>query len=117
MGMVARDHPQREKACAMAPVTSLRAWALAAIEGNDNGAHIGLIAVDGDPALRIDFHPAQRAVRAATVILGSAGDAGAGDDPTLLPACFLLGSLLPDRVVLDLVQNLRRAEGNAVCVS
>src|ERR1700731_3225824 len=30
MGKVARDHPQREKACAMAPVTSLRAWALAA---------------------------------------------------------------------------------------
>ena len=42
MGKVARDHPQREKACAMAPVTSLRAWALAAIAGNDSGAKPGI---------------------------------------------------------------------------
>src|SRR6266699_1010721 len=42
MGKVARDHPQREKACAMAPVTSLRAWALAAIEGNDSGVKPGI---------------------------------------------------------------------------
>src|ERR1700736_4930114 len=41
-GKIARDHPQREKACAMAPVTSLRAWALAAIEGNDSGAKPGI---------------------------------------------------------------------------
>src|ERR1700686_1793262 len=42
IGKLARDHPQREKACAMAPVTSLRAWALAAIEGNDSGAKPGI---------------------------------------------------------------------------
>src|SRR6202140_958370 len=42
MGKVARVHPQREKAWAMAPVTSLRAWALAAIEGNDSGAKPGI---------------------------------------------------------------------------
>src|ERR1700733_8282402 len=42
MGKVARDHPQREKACAMAPVTSRRAWALAAIEGNESGAKPGI---------------------------------------------------------------------------
>src|SRR5882724_2167409 len=41
-GKVARDHPQREKACAMAPVTSLRACALAAIMGNDSGAKPGI---------------------------------------------------------------------------
>src|ERR1700730_13480199 len=41
-GKVARDHPQREKACAMAPVTKLRACALAAIMGNDSGAKPGI---------------------------------------------------------------------------
>src|SRR3984893_3802476 len=42
MGKGARDHPQREKACAMAPVTKLRACALAAIMGNDSGAKPGI---------------------------------------------------------------------------
>jgi hypothetical protein len=69
------------------------------------------------PALRIDFHGPQRTVRAAAVILGGAGDAGADDDPALLPARFLVGALLPDRVLLELVQNLRRADRNTVCVS
>ena len=34
----ARDQPQREKPCAIAPVTKLRACALAAIAGNASGA-------------------------------------------------------------------------------
>src|ERR1700682_3199601 len=37
-GKAARDQPQREKACAMAPVTKLRACALAAIMRNDSAA-------------------------------------------------------------------------------
>ena len=78
----------------------------------DAVAHIDMIAVDGDPALRIDFHRALRAVRATTVILGGAGDAGADGEAALLPARFLLGALLPDRVLLDLVEKLRRADGN-----
>src|SRR3981189_907086 len=41
-GKVARDQPQRENACAIAPVTKLRACALAAIEGNDSGAKPGI---------------------------------------------------------------------------
>src|SRR4030088_998477 len=41
-GKVARDHPQREKACAMAPVTKLRAWAFAAIMDSDSGAKPGI---------------------------------------------------------------------------
>src|ERR1700704_3834904 len=41
-GKVARDHPQRENACAIAPVTKLRACDLAAIMGNDSGAKPGI---------------------------------------------------------------------------
>src|ERR1700693_2719696 len=73
-----------------------------------------MIAADGDAALRIDFHSSQGTVRAATVILGGAGDAGADDDPALLPARLLLAALLPDRVLLKLVQNLRRADRDTV---
>src|SRR6266853_6511950 len=42
-GKVARDHPQREKACAIAPVTKLRAWAFAASAGNASGVSPGMI--------------------------------------------------------------------------
>src|SRR5258705_12693783 len=42
-GKVARDHPQREKACAMAPVTPLRACAFAATAGKGSGASPGMI--------------------------------------------------------------------------
>src|SRR5579872_5698456 len=83
----------------------------------DAVAHIDMIAVDGDAALRVDFHRALRAVGAAAVVLGGGGDAGADDDPALLPARFLLAALLPDRVLLDLVQNLRGTDGDNVAVS
>ena len=76
----------------------------------DAVAHVNVIAVDGDPALRIDFHPAERTVRAGAVILVGAGHAGADSDPALLPARFVHGALLPDRVTLELVENLRRAD-------
>src|SRR5712672_1240281 len=41
-GKVALDHPPRENACAVAPVTKLRACDLAAIMGNDSGAKPGI---------------------------------------------------------------------------
>ena len=67
--------------------------------------------------LRIDFHASQRTVRAGAVILGGAGDAGADEDPALRRARFLLRALLPDRMLLELVENLRRADRDAVRIS
>ena len=40
-GSGARDHAQREKPCAIAPVTKLRAWAVAASAGNGSGGEAG----------------------------------------------------------------------------
>src|ERR1700733_12671432 len=83
----------------------------------DTVAHVDMIGMDGDPALRVDFDRALRAVRAAAVVLGGCGDAGTDGEPALLAARSLLRALLPDRVLLDLVQKLRRADGNTVSVS
>jgi hypothetical protein len=83
----------------------------------DAVAHIDVIAVDGDPASRVDFHRRLRAVRSGAVILGDASHAGADDDPALLAARFLLGALLPDRMLLQLVQDLGRADGDDVRIS
>src|SRR6202167_3396595 len=83
----------------------------------DTVAHVDMIGMDGDPALRVDLHRALRTVRAAAVILGGGGDAGTDGEPALVAARFLLRALAPDRVLLDLVQKLRRADGNAVSVS
>ena len=57
------------------------------------------------------------AVGSAAVILGDAGHAGADHDPGLLSARFLRRALLPDRVLLQLVENLRRADRDAVGIS
>ena len=46
--------------------------------------------MDGDPAIRIDLHRAERTVRPGAVILGGAGDAGADENSGLLPARLLM---------------------------
>src|SRR5579863_2144238 len=83
----------------------------------DTVAHVDMVGMDGDPALRVDFDDALRTIRAATVILGGDGDAGTDGEPALLAARFLLRALAPDRVLLDLVQKLRRTDGITVSVS
>jgi len=75
----------------------------------DAVAHIDVVAVDGNPTLRIDLHRSQRAIPAGAVILGGARDTGADHHPALR-ARLLLAALLPDRVLLELVQDLRCAK-------
>src|ERR1700736_2167567 len=74
----------------------------------DPSPHPDVIAVNGDATIGADLHPAQRAIRSSTAILGGASDAGAGESASL-GARFLLSALLPDRMSFELVQNLRRA--------
>ena len=48
--------------------------------GTDAVAHLDMVAIDRDPAVAVDFHASQRAVRAGAVILGDAGHAGADEN-------------------------------------
>ena len=83
----------------------------------DAVAHLDVIAMDRDPALRVDFHRPSEAVRAGAVDLGDASDAGADEHAGLAPARLLLGPLPPDRMLFQLVQNLRRADRDGVRIS
>ena len=49
----------------------------------DAVAHLDVIAMDRDPALRVDFHRPQRTVRAGAVVLGDASHAGADEHARL----------------------------------
>ena len=82
----------------------------------DAVAHLDMVAVDRDMALRIDFDRAQRAVRTGAVILGDAGDAGADEDAALR-SCLLPGAVAPDRMLLQPVQDLGRADRDGVGIA
>src|SRR5215472_9336664 len=73
--------------------------------------------MDGNPAVGSDFDGSQRTIAAGAVVLGGAGDAGTDENARLLSACLLLGSLLPDRMLPQLIQDLRSADRHAVRVS
>src|SRR5215475_3645713 len=73
--------------------------------------------MDGNPAVGSDFDGSQRTIAAGAVVLGGAGDAGTDENARLLSPRLLLGALLPDRMLLQLVQDLRRANRHAVSVS
>ena len=81
------------------------------------GAHLDVVTMDGDPAVGIDFDGCQRAVASGAVVLGGASDAGTDENSRLLSARLLLGTLLPDRMLLQLIQDLRRADRHDVGVS
>ena len=68
------------------------------------------------PSGSISTVPSEQSASGA-VILGGASDAGADEHPRLLAAGLLLGTLLPDRMLLQLVENLRRADRDAVRIS
>ncbi len=80
--------------------------------GADAVAHLDGIGMDRDPAVRVDLHRAQRAVGAGAVVLGRAGHAGPDQRSRLARARLLRGAVAPDRVRLELVENLRRAHRN-----
>ena len=77
--------------------------------GADAVSHLHAVAVDRDAAARVDLDRAERAVRAGAVILGAASHAGADDKPLLCPR-LLFGALPPDRMLFQLVEDLRRAD-------
>src|SRR5262249_59913652 len=70
------------------------------------GAHLDVVTMDGDPAVRREFDGCQRTVASGAVVLGHASDAGT-DENSLLCARLLLGALLPDRMLLQLIEDLR----------
>ena len=56
--------------------------------GADAVAHLDMVAMDGDAALRADFDRPSEQSAAGAVILGDAGDAGADQDPVVCPRAF-----------------------------
>jgi len=83
----------------------------------DPRSHLDVIAMNRNPAVRVDFDRSQRAVRSAPIILGDASHPRSDDDARLLSTPFLLGALLPDRMFLQLIENLRRADRHFVRIS
>src|SRR5262247_3284919 len=83
----------------------------------DAVAHLYAVTADGDPAIRGDLDGSQRSVPSGAVVLGDTRDAGTDESSRLLSACLLVGTLLPDRMLLQLVQDLRGADRHAVSVS
>src|SRR5262245_59996542 len=81
------------------------------------GADLDAVAMDGNPAIRSDFDGSQRTIAAGAVVLGGTRDPGTDENSRLLSPRLLLGALLPDRMPLQLVQDLPRAERHAVSVS
>src|SRR5262249_39016967 len=76
-----------------------------------------VVTMDGDPAFGIDLDGPQRTVASGAVVLGRASDAGTDQNSRLLSPRLVLGALLPDRMLLELIQDLRRADRHDVGVS
>lgn len=70
-------------------------------------AYLYAVTADCDSAIRRDFDGSQRAVPSSAVVLGGTCDAGTDENPRLLSACLLVGTLRPDRMLLQLIQDLR----------
>src|SRR5262249_61420343 len=81
------------------------------------GADLDAVEMDGNPAMGSDFDGPQRTIAAGAVVLGGTRAPGTDENSRLLSPRLLLGALLPDRMLLQLVQNLRRADRHAVSVS
>ena len=64
-----------------------------------------------------DLDGSQHRIPSGAVVLAGGGDAGPDEDSRLPSARLLLGALVPDRMLLQLVQDLRGADRHAVRVS
>src|SRR3954447_20624385 len=85
--------------------------------GADTVAHLDRIALDRDAALGVDLDTTERGVSAGAVILGDAGHASADQNARLLSALLLFRALAPDRMLLKLVEDLRRAHRHDIFVA
>src|SRR5262249_48826590 len=80
------------------------------------GSHLDVVTMDSDPAFGINLDGPQRTIASGAVVLGRASDAGTAQNSRLLSACLLFSALLPDRMLFQLIQNLRGADRNDVGV-
>src|SRR5262249_32337199 len=80
-------------------------------------ANLDAVARDGNPAVGTDFDASQRTVPSGAVVLGGTRDAGTDENARLPSARLLIGALLPDRMLLQLIQDLRGADRHDVGVS
>src|SRR5262249_57478607 len=81
------------------------------------GANVEVVRVDGDRACGINLDGPQDTIASGAVVLGRAGDAGTDENSRLSSARLLLGPFLPDRMLLQLIQDLRGADRHDVGVS
>ncbi len=85
--------------------------------GSDAVAHLDMVAIDQNLAVRAEFDASERTVSTAAVILADAGDAGTDQDLAVLQAGFFFRTLPPDRMHFELVQDLGRTHRDNVPVA
>src|SRR5271169_97915 len=79
-------------------------------------AHLGAVAIDGNLTVGSDFDGSQARVPSGAVVLGGTRDAGTDENSRLLSARLLVGALLPDRMLLQLIEDFGRADRHDVGV-
>ena len=84
--------------------------------GADAVAHLGMIAIDGDLAVGRQFDTPQRTIGTGAIVLGHTRNTGT-DEHALRRGRFLLRALLPDRMLLELVEDFSGADRNAVGIA
>ena len=84
--------------------------------GADAVAHLGMIAIDRDLAVGRQFDTPQRTIGAGAIVLGHTRNAGT-DEHARRRGRFLLRALLPDRMLLELVEDFSGADRNAVGIT
>ena len=84
--------------------------------GADTVAHLGMITIDRNLAVGRQLNTPKRTIGAGTVVLGHTRNTGT-DEHALRRGRFLLRALLPDRMLLELVQDFSGADRNAVGIT
>ena len=83
----------------------------------DSVADFGGVATDRDMTVGSDLDGSQYRIPSGAVVLAGAGDARPDENSRLPPARLLLRALVPDWMLLQLIQDLRGADRHAVSVS